>query len=135
MKGRLLWSVVVLATVAGLANGVQAQDTVPMVVQPMVLNVESFSTCVTIHAGIPFALVDTGSVVVTVNDGKVLIPTLMKADLRGYLVIKFAAADVKGALADLVLPATVTFYLSGATATATFSGEDDVLVIKRRFRN
>ena len=135
MKGRLLWSVLALAIVAGLTNGLQAQDTVPMVVQPMVLNLESFSTCVTIHAEVPFNLVDQESVVVTVN-GENLTPTSMKPDLRGELVIKFAAADVKQALAnlDLKLPATVTFRLEGATSVGAFAGEDDVLVIKRRFR-
>ena len=68
----------------------------------------------------------------TVN-GTDLVPVVIKPDLRGNLVVKLSAAEVKVAVANLKLPASVTFYLTGVTNTGgSFAGQDDIVVIGKR---
>lgn len=111
----------VLATVV-LAAAVQGADlTVPIVISPSTINLESAGTWVTVHAEIPYSQVASASVTL---DG---IPVKVTfADNRGDLVAKFAVGDVRG----IVQPGPAELTLSGLTRDGgTFAGTDMVKVI------
>ena len=111
----------VLATVV-LAAAAQGEDlTVPIVISPSTINLESEGTWVTVHAEIDYS--DVVGATVTLN-GITVKSTF--ADNRGDLVAKFAVGDVRG----IVEPGTAQLTLSGTTRDGdTFSGTDMVKVI------
>jgi len=107
-----------------IAPAVQGQElSVPIVVSPSTINLESQGTWVTVHAEIPFSDVDrTASVTL---DGIVAVSIF--ADDCGDLVAKFAIADVRASV-DV---GTVTLTLCGTTTDgSSFSGTDTVRVIR-----
>jgi len=123
----LRW-IVVVASIAGvlatvvLAAAVQGQElTVPIVISPSTINLQSEGTWVTVHAEIDYS--DVVGATVTL-DGIPVKATF--ADNRGDLVAKFAVGDVRG----IVKPGSVTLRLVGTTRDGgTFSGTDMVKVI------
>lgn len=100
-----------------------ADVSVPIVVSPSAINLESQSTWVTVHAEIPFSAVDREAAV-TLNG---IAARSIFADDRGDLVAKFAIGDVRGVL-DV---GTATLTLCGTTLEGdSFSGTDTVRVIR-----
>ena len=118
----------IVAPIAGvlamviLAVAAQAEDqTVPIVISPSTINLESEGTWVTVHAEIDYS--DVVGATVTL-DGISVKATF--ADNRGDLVAKFAVGDVRG----IVKPGMAQLTLSGTTRDGgTFSGTDTVRVI------
>ena len=111
----------VLATVVLAAAAQGAHVTVPIVISPSTINLESEGTWVTVHAEIDYS--DVVGATVTLNG----IPVKATfADNRGDLVAKFAVGDVRG----IVKPGMAQLTLSGTTRDGgTFSGTDAVRVI------
>ena len=111
----------VLATVVLAAAAQGADLTVPIVISPSTINLESEGTWVTVHAEIDYS--DVVGATVTL-DGIPVKATF--ADNRGDLVAKFAVGDVRG----IVKPGMAQLTLSGTTRDGdTFSGTDTVRVI------
>jgi len=122
-----------MATMTPLAS--HADDfVIDIDVSPNVINIGSSSTWVTVHADIPYDVVNASSVVLIVglstfsND-------LCFADDRGNLVAKFDINVVKKQLKDLgTIDDLFTFALSGLTkafdgnAQVPFYGEQDIRV-------
>ena len=110
-----------VAIFAGSAPSHADDVTVPIVISPSVLNLDSQGVWVTVHAEIPYSRVVGVSVTL---DG---IPVqVTKADARGELVAKFALDDVK-AILDV---GTVTLVLDGTTTDGgSFTGSDAIRVI------
>ncbi len=111
----------VLATVV-LAAAVRGEEvTVPIVIPPSTINLQSQGTWVTVHAEIDYS--DVVGATVTL-DGIPVKATF--ADNQGDLVAKFAVEDVRG----IVQPGPAELTLSGTTRDGgTFSGTDMVKVI------
>lgn len=99
--------------------------TVPIVISPSTINLESEGVWVTVHAEIPNSSVIGLSV--TLNGVEVI---FTKADNRGDLVAKFYVDDVKDE--DIIEPdTTAILMLSGMTCEGVaFSGTDTIKVIE-----
>jgi len=114
--------VLTLGLLAGPLLSQTPSLTVPIVISPSTINLDSEGVWVTVHADIPYASVV--GVSVTLNDVAV---EVTKADNRGELVAKFAVDDVKA----IVEPGTVELTLCGDTVTREqFTGTDAIEVIK-----
>ena len=115
-------SVLMLGLLAGPAVSQTGEVTIPIVISPNTINLESEGVWVTVHAEIPYSVVVRVSVTL---DG---IPVkVTKADARGELVAKFCVDDVKA----IVQPGTAELTLRGVTETGVeFTGTDTITVIK-----
>ena len=129
MKGRVMKQVIVVAVVLCVALGVNwvlfADDNADMpidiTVSPSTLVMGSQGVWVTVHADIPYNVVD--GITVTLNDVPV---NFTKADNRGELVAKFQIDAIKG----IVSPPSAELTLSGLTKDGVaFSGTDTIRVI------
>ena len=125
MKSTALWMTglaLCAVLVAGLGVCRADDEPVPIVISPSIINLDSQGVWVTVHAEIPYYVVDGFAVTL---DG---VPVdVTKADARGEFVAKFGVDDVKAILE----PGTVTLTLEGATyGGATFSGSDTIKVIR-----
>lgn len=122
MRNSIVSIVGVLATVilVGTARG----EEIAIVISPSTLNLDSEGEWVTVHAEIPFSVVDDASVEL---NGIPVEATF--ADNRGELVAKFLIGDVK----EIVEPGLVTLTLAGTTIDGgPFSGTDTIRVIQSR---
>lgn len=122
MRNSIVSIVGVLATVilVGTARG----EEIAIVISPSTLNLDSAGEWVTVHAEIPFSVVDDASVEL---NGIPVEATF--ADNRGELVAKFLIGDVK----EIVEPGLVTLTLAGTTIDGgPFSGTDTIRVIQSR---
>jgi len=120
---RIVAPIAAVLSMVVLAAAARADDlTVPIVVSPSTINLQSQGTWVTVHAEIKYSLVVGASVTL---DGVPVNVTF--ADNRGELVAKF----VVGAIRDIVKPDTTPeLELRGDTCDGgTFSGKDMVRVI------
>lgn len=129
---KLLGAVCAIGLVFGLSVGAVCAESVPIVVSPNVINIDSLGGGVTVHAEIPFSIVDVGSISATL-DGKAITVQSAFADNCGDLVVKFDMAEVKGILVDSdgeIISANPTLVLEGVSDLGDFSGSDDVRVIK-----
>ena len=94
---------------------------VPMVVSPQTISFKSLGGCVSVHAEIPYSIVDCSTI-----EMNGLTPYLCKPDLRGELVAKFNLEAVKA----IVSPPSATMVMTGATKDGVpFSGTDTVRVV------
>ena len=113
--------------------GVVCAESVPIVVSPNVINIDSLGGGVTVHAEIPFGLVDVGSISATL-DGKAITVQSAFADNCGDLVVKFDLGEVKAILVNdsgEIINTNPTLVLEGATKFEDdFYGADQVRVIK-----
>lgn len=120
-----LTGVIVCALMVAAPGGMCAADgdvTVPIMISPSVVNLESQGVWVTVHAEIPYSAVDGYTVTL---DGVPVKTT--KADARGEFVAKFGVDDVKAILS----PGTVVLTLAGSTYDGTpFTGSDTIQVIR-----
>jgi hypothetical protein len=111
---------VLLALFGGKVIGQQAL-TVDIVVSPNTINMSSLGQWVTVHADIPYAVVERAEL--TLNGVPV---KWTKSDAQGDLVAKFVLADVVG----IIAPPAVMLELSGTTTVGdSFTGTDTVKVI------
>ena len=125
MKTIKLTTVVILMLI--FSAGLALAQTVPIMVSPNVINLDSEGTWVTVHAEIPYSTVVGLSV--QLNGIEV---EYTKADNRGELVAKFVLGDVKDYLVDTLEPALgeIKLTLVGMTTSGdTFSGTDIIDVI------
>ena len=120
-------SILMLALVATAAL-LYGATTVPIVVSPNVLNLDSQGVWVTVHAEIPYSIVEGASV--TLNG----IPVdATFADSRGDLVAKFIIEKVKDYVTSgCDVPGDVTLTLTGDSTEGPFSGTDTIQVIAPR---
>lgn len=118
------WLMVCLTLVALAVAALAADSYISITVSPNVLVIDAPTQYVHIHSNMPYRLVDTTSLAVTV-DGDPLAPFAVFADSRGYMVIKIAQDLVE----PLVAPGDATFFVTGATtAGSTFEGQDTIEV-------
>ena len=116
-------SVLTLGLLAGPLLSQTGDVTIPIDISPNTINIESDGAWVTVHAEIPYGVVDY-DYDVTLNG---IVVELTKADNRGDLVAKFCVDDVK----DIVEPGTAELTLHGVTDTGVeFTGKDTIKVIK-----
>ena len=112
----------VLGLVATQAYSEDVVRTVTIRVAPGTIAINSKGTWVTVHAGIPYTVVDASTVELNGISARFCF-----ADDRGNLVAKFTLADIK----EIVAPPTAILTLSGATKDGEpFSGSDTVKVKK-----
>ena len=127
MRKRLV-SIFAFILVLGLSAGTASAQTIDVAISPQTVNLQFQGEWVTVHADIPFTLVEPDSVAL---DG---IPAdLEKDDDLGYLVAKFKMAGEIGEYLESFLDAgAATLTLTGVTIDGDlFSGSDTVRVIDR----
>ena len=101
-------------------------------VAPNVLNLERKGKCVTVHTNIAFSIVDSDSVILSLEDVEVEVePYSCFADLRGNLVAKFLMSDIVESFSFSICEEN-TFKLTGKTDeddVKDFCGTQDILVV------
>jgi hypothetical protein len=125
---RQLGSIFAFVLVAGVSAGAASAQTIDIAISPQTVNLQFQGEWVTVHADIPYTLVEPDSVAL---DG---IPAdIEKDDDRGYLVAKFKMAGEMGEYLESFLDAgSATLTLTGGTIYGDlFSGSDTVRVIDR----
>ena len=128
-KIKILFALVCIALMATIIPLASHAAEVDIHVAPNVINIDSNSPWVTVHADILFAEVDlsTNTIKLTVEEG-ILPNALCFADDRGYLVAKFEMGSVKS-IFELIFKGEpfdddFPFLLSGETNSGdNFSGE------------
>ncbi len=109
-----------------LAVSAQALD-VDLVAAPNVLSLRAPVVWLTLHAGIPYASVDSSSLTVTVNGAEVPV-AWMKADCRAYLVVKVAKSEL---VAAGIQPGPATVSVAGLTKDGVaFAGTTTITVTR-----
>jgi len=126
MKKSLLGILVLCAAVGLLAANALCWhlegDGVQIAVSPHTLVLSSPDTAISVHTNLLLEEVDVKSLALNGVE-----PTFTKADSRGNLVAKFAAADIKA----IVAPPKATLTLTGAMCDGTpFAGSDTITVRK-----
>ncbi|MDD4270630.1 MAG: hypothetical protein PHO07_07290 [Pirellulales bacterium] len=127
MKSVLLpLSAMLLASAMVIAPASAEEARIDIVISPSTVNLDMKGVWVTVHADIPYSLVDH-DVLVTLN----AVPVKSTfADNRGDLVAKFPVGDVAAILTEYV-GEEVELTLSGTAADGTeFYGTDTIRVIQ-----
>ena len=83
----------------------------------------------TVHADIPYRVVDTGTVVLTAPNGW-LDASATFADDRGNLVAKFKMSELTGLL-DTTVPTNDLTLTGRTTADIPFAGTDAIRIVKK----
>jgi len=109
----------------------QADEVITANISPNIINLDSVDHTFGIHAGIPYSVVDTDTVLLICPDDTELVPIVCYADSRGYLVAKFSTADLT-AYCDLDIGADNTLVLEGQTLLEPefFTGGGEVLIME-----
>ncbi len=108
----------------GIAFGQTYDD--PVIVSPSTISMDSKGVWVTVHAAVPFSLVNDATV--TLND----IPVEATfADDRGDLVAKFYLNNVRALVESGTKSLTLTLVAVDSSGTVVFSGSDIVRVVDR----
>jgi hypothetical protein len=128
MKRTILILTFVCAVVFGVSLTLQAASSVPeggIFVSPSTLVIGSQGVWVTVHADVPYGIVDSASV--TLNGVPV---TTTFADNQGKLVAKFRIDAVKGT----VSPPSAEVELNADTELGPFVGTDTIRIIEETGR-